>query len=114
MPRFMLFMQPNVRHDRSDPPPAATAAFDAQLASAGALLACDDLQPLADGVRVSFSGGGSTVLDGALEEETREVGGYWVIQARTLDEAVEWARRAPAGEGDRIEIRRVQEPAAGG
>lgn len=113
MPRFMLLMQPTAGDDRTYPPPAATAAFDAQLASAGALLACDDLQPLADGVRVSFSGGGSTVLDGPFEEP-REVGGYWVIQARTLEEAVEWARRAPAGEGDRIEVRRVQEPSAGG
>jgi hypothetical protein len=117
MPRFIMFIQPDASGEQWEPTPAAvaaTSAFNEQLTRAGALLALDGLHPLSAGARVRFSGGASTVLDGPFAEAKEVVGGYWVIQARTLDEAVEWARRVPAGEGDQIEVRRVREPHAGG
>lgn len=112
MPRFILFIQPNISDEQWEPTPAAVeamAAFNEQLARAGALLALDGLHPLSRGARVRFSGGTSAVLDGPFAEAKEVIGGYWIIQARTLDEAVEWARRVPAGEGDQIEVRQVQE-----
>jgi len=113
MPRFIMFIKPNIRDDQwDDLTPEGVERmmrFNEELSRAGALLALDGLHPLSRGARVRFSGGGSTVLDGPFAEAKEVVGGYWIIQARTLDEAVEWARRVPAGEGDEIEVRRIQE-----
>lgn len=112
MPRFIMFIQPNVSDEQWEPTPEAVAEmskFNEELTRAGLLLALDGLHPLSRGARVRFSGGVSTVLDGPFADAREVVGGYWIIQARTLDEAVEWARRVPAGEGDQIEVRRVFE-----
>ena len=83
--------------------------YNEELAKAGALLALDGLHPPSAGTRVTFSGkGGPTVTDGPFTEAKEFVGGYWIIQARTKEEAVELASRAPVGDGT-IEVRRIAE-----
>jgi len=84
-------------------------AFNKSLADARVLLALEGLHPPSMGARVSFSGGKSKVSDGPLVELGEVVGGYWMIQAKSKAEAIEWASRAPMLDGDVIEIRQVQE-----
>jgi hypothetical protein len=120
--RFMMFMIPKVyqpdtpageRAGEGFAPPAEAVAkmmkFNEELTKAGALIALDGLQPNSKGARVAFKGGKPTVTDGPYIEAKEVVGGYWMIQAKSKEEAVEWARRVPAAEGDVIEIRQVFE-----
>jgi hypothetical protein len=94
-------------------PPAEDVArmmkFNEELSKAGALIALDGLHPSSKGARVSFSGGKSNVTDGPFTEAKEVIGGYWMIEAKSKKEAVEWARRCPASDGDVIEIRQVFE-----
>lgn len=83
--------------------------YNRSLKKAGVLLALDGLHPLSMGARVTFAGGRSTVIDGPFTETKEVVGGYWLISAKSREEAIEWARRCPAGDGNAIEIRQVQE-----
>ena len=83
--------------------------FNEELTRAGALIALDGLHPAAKGARVAFSGGKPKVTDGPFIESKEVIGGYWIIQAKSKEEAVEWARRCPAANGDVIEIRQVFE-----
>jgi hypothetical protein len=83
--------------------------YNEELAKAGALIALDGLQPTIKGARVSFSGGKPTVTDGPFTEMKEVLGGYWMIQVRSKEEAVQWARRCPAQDGDVIEVRQVFE-----
>src|SRR5881296_2804890 len=79
-------------------------------AEAGAVLsALDGLHPASNGARVSFSGGKPRVTDGPFTEAKELLGGYWMIQVKSKQEAVEWASRCPAQDGDVIEVRQVQE-----
>ena len=73
------------------------------------LLGLDGLTPPAKGSRVKFSGGKPKVTDGPFTESKELVGGYWMIQVKSKEEAVEWAKRAPMLDGDIIEVRQVQE-----
>jgi hypothetical protein len=84
-------------------------AFNEQLAKAGVLLAADGLRPSSDGKRVRFGDGGTTVIDGPFAETKELVAGYWIWQVSSIDEAVEWLRRAPFGGGAEVEIRPVFE-----
>jgi hypothetical protein len=109
MARFMLFMYPGASDEELAEGPSLEAVeamnrYNEELARAGALLALDGLRPEAS--RVSASG----VTDGPFTEAKELVGGYWIIQARTKDEAVEWASRAPVGPGT-IEVRQIAEAA---
>ncbi len=88
---------------------AKMAKYNKELANAGALIALDGLQPMTQGARVSFSGGKPKVTDGPYTESKEVLGGYWMIQVKSKDEAVEWARRVPAQDGDVIEVRQVFE-----
>ena len=89
--------------------------YNRTLKEAGVLLALDGLHPPAMGARVSFSGGAkgtrSTVVDGPFTEAKEVLGGYWMLQVKSRAEAVEWAKRCPAGDGNVIEVRQVVEPA---
>jgi hypothetical protein len=67
------------------------------------------LHPPSNGARVAFGGGAPQITDGAFSEAREVVGGYWMIQAKSKAEAVEWARRCPAAPGDVIEVRQVFE-----
>jgi hypothetical protein len=113
--RFMMMVIPKVyEHAKADfVPPADLVAkmgkFNAALTKAGVLLSLEGLKPPAAGVRVSFAGGKPTAKDGPFAESKELVGGYWMIQVKSRDEAVEWAKRAPMQDGDIIEIRQVQE-----
>jgi len=87
----------------------AMMAYNESLQKAGVLLALDGLHPPSSGARVSFAGGKPKVVDGPFPEAKEVVGGYWMIQVRSKEEAVAWASRCPASEDETIEIRRVQE-----
>jgi hypothetical protein len=112
--RFMMIMLPGIDDAQyEDGPPAEAVAamtrYNDQLAKAGALLALDGLAPPSKGARVSFEGGKPRVTDGPFAEAKELIGGYWLIQAKSKEEAVEWASRCPAQEGDVIEVRQVYE-----
>jgi hypothetical protein len=84
--------------------------FNEELVNAGILLAGEGLQASSHGVRVRFDGGQRSVIDGPFAETKELVAGFWLWQVKSLDEAIEWVRRAPFGPGDEVEIRRVFEP----
>ena len=83
--------------------------YNEQLAGAGVLLQLDGLTPPEKGARVHFKGGRPTVMDGPFTESKEVVGGFWMIQVKSRDEAIEWARRVPAADGDIVELRQVFE-----
>ena len=85
--------------------------YNEQLVKAGVMLAADGLQPTSKGKRVSFSGEKRTVIDGPFTETKELIAGYWMWQVRSMDEAVEWLKRAPFDGGAEIEIRPVFEAA---
>jgi hypothetical protein len=110
--RFMMLMIPNITEDNWAPDAEAVAAmtrYNEELSKAGVLLALDGLHPSSEGARVSFSGGRSSIADGPFTEAKELIGGYWLIDASSKEEAVQWASRCPAADGDVIEVRRVYE-----
>jgi hypothetical protein len=110
--RFMMIMMPAVQEEDWQPSQDAIEAmskYNEELTRAGVLLALDGLQPPSKGARVSFAGGKPTVTDGPFTESKELVGGYWLIQAKSRDEAIEWATRCPGHDGDVIEVRPVYE-----
>jgi hypothetical protein len=111
--RFMMFMHPRPM-DAEDWEPsaedvAAMTKYNEELTNAGVLLALDGLHPPDKGARVRFAGGKPSVTDGPFAEAKEVVGGYWLIQAASKEEAVQWASRCPAADGDMIEVRQVYE-----
>jgi hypothetical protein len=110
--RFMMFMYPGIEEKDWTPSAEAVEAmsrYNEELRKAGMLLSLDGLQPPREGGVVSFDAEGkATVTDGPFAEAKEVVGGYWLIQARSKEEALEWASRCP-GENCRIEVRRVFE-----
>ena len=92
----------------------AMGKYNEELMKAGVLLDLSGLQPSSKGARVKFSAGKRTVIDGPFAETKELIGGYWLIQVKSKEEAIEWAKRVPfepdynAGEGE-IEIRQVFE-----
>lgn len=94
------------------PDPQAIVAmgkYNETLQKAGVLLELNGLHPPSAGARVSFSGGKSHVTDGPFIEAKEVIGGYWLIQAKSKEEAIEWAKRCPAPNDEVIEIRQVHE-----
>jgi hypothetical protein len=91
---------------------AAMGEFNEEMVKAGVLLAGEGLQPTSKGARVSFGGDGErTVIDGPFTETKELIAGYWLMQVRSFDEAVEWIKRCPNphDEPGEIEIRQVFE-----
>ena len=115
--RFMLLMIPRGYAQAAPgtlPEAAAVArmmAYNRELQQAGVLLGLDGLHPPSMGARVSFEGGRPTVTDGLFAEAREALGGYWMLDVASRDEAIEWARRCPAGPNEVIEVRQVQEMA---
>ncbi len=113
--RFMMIMIPSPKDDDNwDPTPEAVASmgrYNDELTRAGVLLSLDGLHPSSRGARVSFPAGRANVTDGPFTEAKEVIGGYWLIQAKSKEEAVEWASRCPAADGDVIEVRQVYEMA---
>jgi len=82
--------------------------FNVELEKAGVMLAGEGLHPSSKGARIRFDGKKPTVIDGPFAETKELVAGFWLIQAKSMDEAIQWMKRAPFQEGE-IEIRRVFE-----
>jgi len=113
--RFMMLMIPK-GYETATPgtvPDAkaveAMMKYNEALQKAGVLLALDGLHPPSMGARVSFARGKPTVTDGPFPEVKEVLGGYWMIEVRSRDEAIEWAKRCPASANEVIEVRQVQE-----
>jgi hypothetical protein len=113
--RFMMLMIPK-GYEQAKPGTmpdgkavAAMMKYNQELQKAGVLLALEGLHPPSMGARVSFAGGKPKVTDGPFAEAKEVVGGFWMIQAKSREEAIEWASRCPASDNEIIEIRQVQE-----
>ena len=85
--------------------------YNEELVKAGIMLAGEGLKASSNGKRVKFSGEKRTVIDGPFAETKELIGGYWIWQVRSMDEAVEWLKRAPFDGGVEIELRPVFEAA---
>ena len=113
--RFMMLMIPKgyeTAPPEIDLDPARVEAmmkYNDDLQKAGVLLALNGLHPPSSGARVSFEGGVPKVTDGPFAEAKEVLGGYWMIDVKSRDVAIEWAKRCPASENEVIEVRRVQE-----
>ena len=113
--RFMMLMIPKGYESAAPgtvPDAAAVAAmmkYNESLQKAGVLIALDGLHPPSMGARVSFAGGKPKVTDGPFAEAKEVLGGYWMIQVKSKDEALEWAKRAPMSDNEIIELRQVQD-----
>jgi hypothetical protein len=113
--RFMMLMIPK-GYETAEPGtmPSADAVaammkYNQSLQDAGVLLALDGLHPPSAGARVTFHGGKPKVIDGPFSEAKEVLGGYWMIDVKSREEAIEWAKRCPGSDNETIEIRQVQE-----
>ncbi len=114
--RFMMLMYPGKHAETGKLPGpegfSAMIKYNEELQKAGVLLALDGLQPSAKGARVSLRGGKKNVVDGPFTESKELIGGYWMIQVRSREEALEWAKRIPLeneAEDAFVEVRQVYE-----
>lgn len=83
--------------------------YNDDLQKAGILIALDGLHPPSTGARVSFRGGRALVTDGPFAETKEVIGGYWVIDVSSREQAIEWATRCPGADNEVIEVRQIQE-----
>lgn len=113
--RFMMLMIPKGYENAApgtSPDAEAVAAmmkYNESLEKAGVLLSLEGLHPPSMGARVTFPGRKPKVTDGPFAEAKEVLGGFWMIQVASKEEAIEWAKRCPASENEMIEIRQVQE-----
>lgn len=115
--RFMMIVKATPGSEAGEMPPdgliAAMASYHEELVKAGVLLDAAGLQPSAKGWRIKYANGGRTIIDGPFTETKELVAGYTLIQVRSKEEAIEWARRFPAPHGEQaegeIEIRQLFE-----
>jgi hypothetical protein len=113
--RFMMLVIPKGYESAKPgtmPDPKAVETmmkYNESLQKAGVLLALDGLHPPSMGARVSFEGGKPKVTDGPFAEAKEVLGGYWMIQVKSREEALEWAKRAPMSDNEIIEVRQVQD-----
>ena len=110
--RFMVIVKANKDSEAGAMPSqeilTAMGKYNEELAKAGAMLAGEGLHPSSKGARVRFSGGKRTVIDVPFTETKELVAGFWLIQVKSMDEAIEWLKRAPFEDGE-VEIRQVFE-----
>src|SRR5512140_1736690 len=118
--RFMMLMIPKVYQGKAgqnvggDFAPSADDIarmnkYNEELAKSGALIALDGLHPPTTGAKISFVGGKPRVTVGPFTEAKEVLGGYWMINVKSRDEAIAWAKKVPAEDGDVIEVRQVFE-----
>ena len=115
--RFMMLMiplgyesaPPDVKHDPERM--AAMMRYNEALRDAGVLITLDGLHPPSMGARVSFTTGKPVVTDGPFTESKEVLGGYWMIEVSSREEAIAWAKKCPASANEIIEIRQVHEVA---
>ncbi|MBO0681952.1 MAG: YciI family protein [Candidatus Dormibacteraeota bacterium] len=105
--RFMVMVRATSDSEAGVPPSAemiaAMGRYNEELARAGVMLAGDGLQPSSRGARVKFSGGRRTVIDGPFTETKELIAGYWLWQASSLEEAIDWVKRCPEPMGEGVE-----------
>jgi hypothetical protein len=111
---MMLMIPKGYESAAPDAVPSAEAVsammkYNQALKAAGVLIALDGLLPPSAGARVSFAGGKPMVTDGPFIEAKEVIGGYWMIDVKSRDEAIAWASRCPASSNETIEIRQVHE-----
>jgi hypothetical protein len=110
--RFMMIVKGDERSEAgilpSEQELADMAKYNEQLVNAGVMLAGDGLQATAKGAKIRYSGTKRTVIDGPFAEAKELIAGYWLIQVRSKEEAIEWAKRVPFSEGE-VELRQVFE-----
>jgi hypothetical protein len=113
--RFMMLVIPK-GYEKAEPgtmpDPKAVAAmmkYNEELQNAGILRGLQGLHPPSMGARVSFAGGKPKVIDGPFIESKEVIGGYWLIEVKSKQEAIDWACRCPMSDNEIIEIRQVQE-----
>src|SRR2546425_3621599 len=113
MMRFMVLVKANKDSEAGILPSTelltAMGKFNEALAKAGVMLAGEGLHPSSKGKRVRFSDAGRTVIDGPFAETKELVAGFWLWQVKSMDEAVEWLKRAPFDGGAEVEIRPIFE-----
>jgi len=113
--RFMMLMIPKGYESAAPgtaPEVEAVAAmmkYNESLQKAGVLLSAEGLHPPSMGARVTFAGGKPKVTDGPFAETKEVLGGFWMIDVKSKEEAVQWASRCPASDNEVIEVRQVQE-----
>ena len=113
--RFMMMVMPKGYESAApDAVPGAEAVakmmeYNKALQKAGVLLALDGLFPPSTGARISYGDGKPTVTDGPFAESKEVIGGYWIIQVRSREEAIEWDKRAPMSNNEVIEVRQIHE-----
>ena len=112
--RFLMLMYPSEKAEQGAMPEASLVAemmkYNEELAKAGVLLALDGLQPSSKGARVTWSAQGKPVVtDGPFTEVKEVIGGYWIIQVKSREEAIEWAKRVPSRDARKIELRQIFE-----
>jgi hypothetical protein len=112
--KFMMLIKSDANTEAGAMPDekliVAMGKYNEELVKAGVLLAGEGLHPSSRGARIEFKGNKKTVVDGPFAETKELIAGFWIIQAKSLEEAVEWARRAPNphwGEDTHIEVRQV-------
>jgi hypothetical protein len=113
--RFMVIVKATKESEAGEMPSTelltAMGKYNEELVKAGIMLAGDGLHPSSKGARVRFSGAKRTVIDGPFAETKELIAGFWIWQVRSLDEAIEWAKRCPnpmPGDSD-LEIRQIFE-----
>ena len=114
--RVMAIIKANPESEKTAVPPdpqlmEEMGKFNEELIKAGVLLAMDGLQPSSKGARVKFSGESRTVVDGPFTEAKELIAGFWILQVKSLEEAIEWVKRCPntGSEEFEIEIRQIGE-----
>ena len=113
--RVMVLVKANAESEAGGLPSeevlTAMGRYNEELVKAGIMLAGEGLHPSSRGARIQFSGEGRTVVDGPFTEAKELVAGFWLWQVKSLDEAIEWAKRCPnpTGEESELEIRPVFE-----
>lgn len=111
--RFMVLVKANKDSEAGVLPSkemlAAMGRFNEEMAGAGVLLAAEGLQASSKGARITFDGAKRTVTDGPFAETKELVAGFWMIQVKSKEEAIEWLSRCPFTNGEEIEIRQVFE-----
>jgi hypothetical protein len=111
--RVMVIVKANRQTEAGEMPSkeilTAMGNYNDELVKAGVMLAGEGLHPTSRGKRVRFDGGRKTVIDGPFAESKELIAGFWLWQVKSMEEAVEWLKRAPFGDGEEIELRPVFE-----
>jgi hypothetical protein len=112
--RYMVLVKATAESESGEMPESPEVfeemnRFNEELVKAGVLLSGEGLHPSSQGARVRFSGTERTVTDGPFAETKELIAGFWILDVKSKEEAIEWVRRAPMRDGDELEVRRVYE-----